>query len=383
MARFTGEFGPDLPINAFRKKPFSRAPATLEGGKGDAPAPDPRMGEAALKQIALNERIYNDYAANDRPWLREITNEMLGISRMNAEKSAALADYQLDSMRRNDARYWNTAVPFEDELLSDVKRFDSKAYKDQLVGQALADTQAQFDGAQQQQLRGLARMGVNPNSGKFQALSNQTAIAKATAMASAANKTRQAADQIGLSTKMQMYGGLRGLAGLGATNAQLGLGAMSTANQSAGAMGSAAGGYLGANNSALAAYNSGVSAGISGLGAYNQLQQNAVKINNDADPFASILGAGSQILSAGIGAGWFKSDRRLKTDIRPVGVDERTGLTLYEFSYKGSSRRFVGVMADEVEKLYPEAVFEMSDGYKAVNYAAPGIELKEVERGSE
>lgn len=126
-------------------------------------------------------------------------------------------------------------------------------------------------------------------------------------MASAANKTRQAADQIGLSTKMQMYGGLRGLAGLGATNAQLGLGAMSTANQSAGAMGSAAGGYLGANNSALAAYNSGVSAGISGLGAYNQLQQNAVKINNDADPFASILGAGSQILSAGIGAGWFKS----------------------------------------------------------------------------
>lgn len=71
------------------------------------------------------------------------------------------------------------------------------------------------------------------------------------------------------------------------------------------------------------------------------------------------------------------------TDIRPVGVDERTGLTLYEFSYKGSSRRFVGVMADEVEKLYPEAVFEMSDGYKAVNYAAPGIELKEVERGSE
>ena len=306
MARFTGEFGPDLPINAFRKKPFSRAPATLEGGKGRAPAPDPRMGKAALKQIALNERIYNDYVANDRPWLREITNEMLGISRMNAEKSAALADYQLDSMRRNDARYWNTAVPFEDELLSDARRFDSKAYKDQLVGQALADTQAQFDSAQQQQLRGLARMGVTPTSGKFQALSNQTAIAKATAMASAANKTRQAADQIGLSTKMQMYGGMKGLAGLGAANAQLGLGAMGTANQSAGVMGSAAGGYLGANNSALAAYNSGVSAGIQGLGSYNQLQQNAVKINNDADPFASILGAGSKVLAAGIGAGWFK-----------------------------------------------------------------------------
>lgn len=40
-------------------------------------------------------------------------------------------------------------------------------------------------------------------------------------------------------------------------------------------------------------------------------------------------------------------------------------------------------MADEVEALYPEAVFEMPDGFKGVNYAALGIELKEVERGSE
>lgn len=376
MARFTGEFGPDLPINAFRKKPFSHAPATLEGGKGDAPAPDPRMGEAAIMQIKLNERVFNDYVSNDRPWLRGVTNEMLGISRMNAEKSAALSDYQLEAMRRNDDRYWNTAVPFEDELISDSRRFDSQAYKEGLVRQGLADTQAQFDSAQQQQLRGLARMGVTPTSGKFQALSNQTAIAKATAMASAANKTRQAADQIGLSTKMQMYGGLRGLAGLGATNAQLGLGAIGTANQSAGVMGSAAGGYVNANNSALGAYNSGVSAGISGLGFYNQLQQNAVKINNDADPFASILGAGAQL-----GAAWLgRSDRRLKENIQPIGTDERTGLNLYVFQYKnGSGKRFIGVMADEVEKLYPEAVFEMPDGYKAVNYAALGLEMVEVE----
>lgn len=377
MGRFTGEFGPDLPIYAFRKKPFSRAPATLEGGKGKAPAPDPRMGEAAIRQIELNERLFNDYVANDRPWLREISNEMLGISRMNAEKSAALADYQLDSMRRNDDRYWNTAVPFENELLSDVRRFDSRAYKDQLVGQALTDTQAQFDSAQQQQLRGLARMGVTPTSGKFQALSNQTAIAKATAMASAANKTRQAADQIGLSTKMQMYGGMRGLAGLGATNAQLGLGAMGTANQSAGAMGAAAGGYVNANNSALGAYNSGVAQGISGLGSYNQLQQNAVKINNDADPFAAILGAGAQLGAARLG----KSDRRLKDILEVVGKDERTGLTLYKFRYKGGKRVFIGVMADEVEQVRPDAVYEMPDGYLAVDYHALGMEMVELGGG--
>jgi hypothetical protein len=122
--------------------------------------------------------------------------------------------------------------------------------------------------------------------------------------------------------------------------------------------------------------NSGMSAGIQGLGSYNQLQQNAVKINNDADPFAAILGAGAQLGATLIS----KSDRRLKENIQPIGTDERTGLNLYEFSYKnGSGKRFIGVMADEVEKLYPEAVFEMPDGYKAVNYAALGLEMVEVE----
>ena len=299
MSRWSGEFGPDLPVNAFRPRNGRKGGMTLEGGKGRAPAPDPRMGEAALRQIALNERVFDDYVANDRPWMRGIAEEALGISRGNAERAQALADYQLDSMRRNDERYWNTAVPFENQLLSDVNRFDSQAYKDQQVAQALADTQTQFSNAQAQQQRGLARMGVNPNSGRAQALANETSIAQAAAMASAANKTRQAAEQIGLSTKMQMYGGMRGLAGLGATNAQLGISAMGTGNQSAAGMTGAAGSYLGANNAALGAMNSGVSAGIQGLGSYTQLQQNAVKINNDADPFASILGAGAQL-----GAAW-------------------------------------------------------------------------------
>lgn len=374
MSRWTGEFGPDLPVNAFRPRNGRKGGMTLEGGKGDAPAPDPRMGQAALEQIALNREIFEDYRANDRPWMRDIADQVIGITRGNAERSRALADYQLDAMRRNDERYWNTAVPFENRLLEDVNRFDSQAYKDQQVAQALADTQAQFSNAQAQQQRGLARMGVNPNSGRAQALANQTSIAQAAAMASAANKTRMAAEQVGLSTKMQMYGGMRGLAGLGATNAQLGISSMGMGNQSAAGMTGAAGSYLGANNAALGAMNSGMSAGIQGLGSYNQLQQNAVKINNDADPFASILGAGAQL-----GAAWLgRSDRRLKDILEVVGKDERTGLTLYKFRYKGGKRVFIGVMADEVEQVRPDAVYEMPDGYLAVDYHALGMEMVEL-----
>lgn len=345
----------------------------------DIPEQDPRFAEAAQRGQELNERMYYDFRTQDMPWIRSVANEALDISRGNAARSQALADYQLEAMRRNDARYWNTVVPFEDRLLQDVNRFDTRAYKEGMVRQALADTQAQFSNAQAQQQRSSARMGINPNSGRAMALGNQTAIAQAAAMASAANKTRQAAEQIGLSTKMQMYGGMRGLAGLGATNAQLGLGAMGAGQSAAAGMTGATGSYAAANNAALNTFNSGNAAHI---GAYNSLYNSQVNAANAAgDPFAVLLGAGTQLGAAALGnpALFGTSDRRLKENIRAVGQDERTGLTLYEFSYKGSNRRFVGVMADEVEARYPEAVFEMPDGYKAVNYAALGLEMVEVE----
>jgi hypothetical protein len=62
-----------------------------------------------------------------------------------------------------------------------------------------------------------------------------------------------------------------------------------------------------------------------------------------------------------------------------VGRDERTMLPLYEFDYiGGSGKRYLGVMADDVEKKFPDMVFTMPDGYKAVNYAGLGIEMMEV-----
>jgi hypothetical protein len=60
------------------------------------------------------------------------------------------------------------------------------------------------------------------------------------------------------------------------------------------------------------------------------------------------------------------SDRRLKTDIQPVGKLDN-GLTVYKYRFKSGGPMQIGVMADEVEKVIPEAVGEI-DGYKAVNY---------------
>jgi hypothetical protein len=76
-----------------------------------------------------------------------------------------------------------------------------------------------------------------------------------------------------------------------------------------------------------------------------------------------------------LGGAAMMSDIRTKENIVPIGVLEN-GLTLYSFEYKDEFKDHplageglqVGVMAQEVEQVYPYAVTTLNDGYKAVNY---------------
>lgn len=60
------------------------------------------------------------------------------------------------------------------------------------------------------------------------------------------------------------------------------------------------------------------------------------------------------------------SDDRMKAGIVEVSR-RRDGLGVYEFNYKGSAQRFRGVLASEVERIYPRAITWI-DGMRAVNY---------------
>jgi hypothetical protein len=52
------------------------------------------------------------------------------------------------------------------------------------------------------------------------------------------------------------------------------------------------------------------------------------------------------------------------------------GIELYRFRYTGSdSTVYVGVMAQEVQKIVPSAVSRGRDGYLAVNYGRLGLEF--------
>jgi hypothetical protein len=75
------------------------------------------------------------------------------------------------------------------------------------------------------------------------------------------------------------------------------------------------------------------------------------------------------------GAAILASDPRMKENVKAIGVLDN-GLTLYSFEYKNEFKDHeyaghgvhVGVMADEVEQVYPYAVSTLNDGYKVVNY---------------
>jgi hypothetical protein len=65
----------------------------------------------------------------------------------------------------------------------------------------------------------------------------------------------------------------------------------------------------------------------------------------------------------------------LKHDIVLLG-HLANGLGYYRFSYLGSDKAFVGVMAQEVQAVMPEAVTRGSDGYLSVYYEKLGLRLR-------
>jgi hypothetical protein len=262
-------------------------------GGPNIPAQDPRFAEASLDQVNLAKQQYSDYVApgGDRDWMRSTTGRALDIYSDQAQRSAGLQDYQLSAMKRNDDRYWNVGVPYEDKLIDKIDQMDSPAYRDQQAGLARGDVEQSYRDSVGQTVRNFGRYGMNMDSPAAVLGMQRMQRDKMLAMATAATKTRMAAEQAGLSNRMQMYGGMRGLAGLGATSAQLAMGAGGAAGAAAGGMTGAVGSSLNANNAAFGAYSSGVSAGVGGYNNYYSNSINKGQVEASNDPGNMILGA--------------------------------------------------------------------------------------------
>lgn len=106
------------------------------------------------------------------------------------------------------------------------------------------------------------------------------------------------------------------------------------------------------------------------MGAANQSYDSQLQAYNARQQQQSGLLGGLMGLGGSLGgAAILASDERLKEDIEPVG-ELPQGVGVYEYAYKDdpNSARRIGVLAQEVERVQPDAVLEGRDGFKRVDY---------------
>jgi hypothetical protein len=86
-------------------------------------------------------------------------------------------------------------------------------------------------------------------------------------------------------------------------------------------------------------------------------------------------GGGGGGRGGGGGGGGRRSDINAKHDITLIGR-LNNGLGFYRYSYNGSDKAYVGVMAQEVQTIMPDAVARGRDGYLRVYYDKLGLKFE-------
>lgn len=315
------------------------------------------MAELGQQQLDFAKQQYSD----NLPLFKDLVAQQLAIGDQSQEQGDEYYGYLKDTFR-----------PVEQGLVDDANTFSTDAYREQEASKAAADSGLAFSNTQESNARALTSMGVNPNSGRFSGTANRNALAGAAIRTGAMNGAREKAEAVGYAKRMDAAGLGRNLTG---------------ASQGAYGLALNAGNSAGANAQTPGAqYQAGMAAGAGTIGQGRQMYQGGLQgvLNAQTSVYNSqqesgldvggLLSGGAAIMKA------WPSDRRLKENIEAVGTDERTGLTLYHFNYIGDDTVFRGVMADEVERIMPDAVMEDDLGYKAVNYDMLGIEFKGVAR---
>ena len=313
------------------------------------------QAELGREQLAFAREQY-DRAA---PILQGIADQQIAAQQQQMQQAQDYYDYQQTTYR-----------PLEQSIVADARNFNTEAYREQVASQAAADAGRAFGIAQAQNQRAMASMGVNPNSGRFAGMTAATGLQQAASRAAAQTNARNQAEQMGYARQLDAAGLGRGLAG--ASAAAYG-GAVSAGNSAGMNAQSAGQNFMGNMSMGAGTIAAGQNMQIQGLSSVLNAQTNAYVNSND-----SFLGDLGGLLGGAASAYTAFSDRRLKENIRFCTVDPRTELNLYEFNYINDDRKFIGVMADEVELVYPHAVEETDLGFKAVNYDMLGIEFKEV-----
>lgn len=109
---------------------------------------------------------------------------------------------------------------------------------------------------------------------------------------------------------------------------------------------------------------------------YAMRSQGAKNINSYGDSMNSSLSSMGSGMGEGGGmsaGGGVMSDKRLKYNLNIIGKSP-SGIDIYEFSYLNETKRYQGVLAQDV----PNAAFMTESGYYAVDYSKIDVNFKEI-----
>lgn len=160
---------------------------------GDAPEPDPLIGQAAKQNAELGKEALDFYKSVYETDLKPMQREQLDLAKGLVTDYLADRQTQRDFARDQQDYYKTTFQPVEQQMARDAMGYDSDANIARRQGIAAASTNQQFSNARDQGIRALTRMGVNPNSSAFaranDRLTNSQALASAGAQTGAAFDT--------------------------------------------------------------------------------------------------------------------------------------------------------------------------------------------------
>ena len=279
---------------------------------GDAPMPDPNIKKAANAQAATGNAWLN--FANDA--YATAQGRQTGIdATAGAVSGAALGaqDTALTNAATDRARYENTFVPLQDQIINDAKNYDTPEAQAAAAAAAGADTQSAIAGQRAATERQQASMGVNPNSGRFQGTQRASDLNSALAVAGAKNDARETTRNTGQALRMNAAQLGANLPQQSLASTQVGLGAGSAAT---GALTQANQQFLTSTAIPMQGY-SGQMQGYAGqaatLGNLYNAQLSAYNAQNSANA-ANTAGLYSA-LGTGLGAAAsFFSSEEVKTD---------------------------------------------------------------------
>ncbi|SFN73129.1 hypothetical protein [Nitrosospira briensis] len=273
------------------------------------PKPDPLIGQAAKQNADIGQQQL-DVAKQQLEWEKD-------RARVQDPLIQKVIDRQIASGEANAARaesqwqiYRDLFAPVEERMVKDANEFDSPERKDRMAAEAGGTVARGYQGALESNQRAMARMGVNPNSGRFQALAHELNLGLAKDTAGAMNRARWDTELQGMAMRQgaAQFGRSMPTTGIATDAAALNAGNSATGNLTTQAglhnagMNAAQNWFGGALTSNNSAGNMMLNQYQGQLGAWQQQQQNQAAALSGLGNLAGTLG-GAYLMGPGLREG--------------------------------------------------------------------------------